>query len=66
MGAQSWACRWGYLEILPWVTPSLLTWDDEPVHVVQKVDVAENSRSQGCSPAGQVPGGRCGGRKTPT
>jgi len=58
--------EWGLLKRLPQATPPILTWDDEPVHVVQKVDVTENSCSQVRSPAGQAPGGRCGGRQTVT
>lgn len=44
----------------------LLTCDDEPVHVVQQVDVAEHSSSHARPPAGQAPGGGCGGRGTLT
>lgn len=58
--------EWGYLKTLPQAAPPLLTWDDEPIHVVQKVGVTKNSSSQVCSPAGQAPGGRHGWRQTAT
>lgn len=34
----------------------LLTCDDEPVHVVQQIDVAEHRGGRASSPAGQAPG----------
>lgn len=42
--------------------PPPLTWDDEPVHVVQEVDIAQHRGGRVSSPEGQAPGGGCGPR----
>ena len=49
-------------QVPPRTPVPFLTCNDEPVHVVQEVDVAEHGSGHVCSPAGQAPGGERGWR----